>query len=244
MERWYPYIRLPITIEQFHTLPRNSAYRYEFFGGMAHLSARPKCYHCVISTNAQVNADIVPPHWEVDYALRPLDEADWERMPKPFAHAMFYVLPFASLDEAKQLEAARDCLQKVRDGQEGPLIPEACFVVADQKEDRILGGALVTMWKVEEFDREALQAQTLPHLTWIFITPMLQRHGIGSLLLSQVLEALRAGGHPRLSSTFLLGNDASAMWHWRHGFQLAGYMMSPHAMKKQRERWRKEERSE
>jgi hypothetical protein len=30
-------------------------------------------------------------------------------------------------------------------------------------------------------------------------------------------------GFTHLASTFLLGNDSSMLWHWRNGFQLAGY---------------------
>jgi GNAT superfamily N-acetyltransferase len=236
MERWYPYFRLPISIEQFHTLPRNSAYRYEFFDGVAHLSARPKCYHCGIEIDALAKPELVPLDWKASPGVRAFAESDWPLLPEPFSHAMHAMLPFAALDDEKRLEASLDCLQQVRDGKEGPLIPEACFVAVDENDGHILGGALVTLWQLNEFDFAEWQVETLPHLTWIFVLPMLQRHGIGSLLLWHVLAALRAQGYPRLASTFLLGNDASAMWHWRHGFQLAGYMMSPRAWKRDRKR--------
>ena len=48
-EKWYPFIKLPLTIEQFHQLPRNPAYKYEYIDGEAWLTARPKAYHALLT---------------------------------------------------------------------------------------------------------------------------------------------------------------------------------------------------
>jgi L-amino acid N-acyltransferase YncA len=45
---------------------------------------------------------------------------------------------------------------------------------------------------------------------------------VGSALLGAATDALLALGYRELASTFLLGNDPSALWHWRNGFRLAG----------------------
>ena len=46
--------------------------------------------------------------------------------------------------------------------------------------------------------------------------------GVGSALLAGAINALLALGYRELASTFLIGNNPSALWHWRNGFQLVG----------------------
>ena len=75
-----------------------------------------------------------------------------------------------------------------------------------------------------------------PHLTWIFVNHWLREQGLGSALLAAATGALRELGYGVLASTFLVGNDASALWHWRQGFQLAG---RPGSWRKMRSRPRR-----
>ena len=107
----------------------------------------------------------------------------------------------------------------------------ACFAAVDGRGDRPLGAALVTRLQDEDRDWYAdlgpAPASGHPHLTWVFVAPMLARHGVGSLLLSAVVDALLAAGDTLLASTFLLGNESSTLWHWRNGFRLLGYPGSP-----------------
>ena len=44
-DEWFRGLELPLTWEQFHELPRNAAYKYEYFEHRAWLSPRPKFYH-------------------------------------------------------------------------------------------------------------------------------------------------------------------------------------------------------
>jgi len=44
--------------------------------------------------------------------------------------------------------------------------------------------------------------------------------GLGSTLLASAATALRGLGYRDLASTFLVGNERSALWHWRNGFRL------------------------
>ena len=60
----------------------------------------------------------------------------------------------------------------------------------------------------------------IPHLTWIFVDPIVQGYGVGTALLSALVNRLLDMGYDRLSSTFLQGNDSSLLWHWRNGFEL------------------------
>ena len=60
----------------------------------------------------------------------------------------------------------------------------------------------------------------MPHLTWIFVSPVDARQGVGTALLDVAVRALLRLEYTELASTFLLGNESSMLWHWRAGFKL------------------------
>ena len=45
LDRWFSVIKLPLSWRQFHQLPRNPAYKYEYLDKTAWLSPRPKFYN-------------------------------------------------------------------------------------------------------------------------------------------------------------------------------------------------------
>ncbi|HVL11967.1 MAG TPA: GNAT family N-acetyltransferase [Gemmata sp.] len=220
----FPRIELPLTIEQFHRLPRNAAYKYEYIDGRAVLSARPKTFSCVRETE---------PFEPVDaYPVELLPVADIAGLELQFLAACRRTQPFESLgDDA--LACTRDCLRRVASGGDGPVVEPACFRALDPDHaDGPVGAALVTLahediltkpfageWKDAPCDAVA-RHMGCPHLTWIFVNPSLARRGVATALLAAVLRALQGMGYRLLASTFALDNGPSAMWHWRNGFRL------------------------
>jgi GNAT superfamily N-acetyltransferase len=221
-------IDLPISIEEFHALPRNPAYKYEFFGGRAVLSPRPKCYHATLDLQPR------PPTGPIDLrhksvSIRPLRDDDWDALPRLFSAAFRAILPFSLLGDSRRIEAAHDCLRTTRDGRDGELIDAACFVAVTSETDQPIGASLVTLVSEthdDELDRLAVDG-VLPHLTWIFVAPLLTRQGVGTALLDRTINELAELGHRTLASTFLLGNESSMLWHWSNGFRLLSYLGSP-----------------
>ena len=67
-DEWMPYIQLPLTIEQFHQLPRNPAYKYEYLNQSVYLSPRPKHYHAVL--------DLRPIEADGSVAVHPLQTSE------------------------------------------------------------------------------------------------------------------------------------------------------------------------
>jgi hypothetical protein len=221
----YRRIELPITIDHFHTLPRNSAYKYEYFGGRAVLTPRPKFQRGVLDLR------LLPK--EGDWEVRPLPAGEVLSLAGAFYAAFVWQQPFASLDEDAGRAAAHECLRRTAEGDDGPLIPPACFQVFDGHFEGPVGAALVTLepeavaddpfagsWKdgppVDAVERRL----GCPHLTWIFVNSWVTRRGAGTRLLAEVVEALIGLGYDRLASTFPQGNDPSVFWHWRNGFRL------------------------
>jgi hypothetical protein len=221
----YRRIELPITIDQFHTLPRNSAYKYEYFGGRAVLTPRPKFQRGVL--------DLRPLPKDGNWDVRPLPAAEVMALAPTFYAAFAGQQPFASLGEGAGPAAARECLRRTVEGDDGPLIPDACFQVFDRDSRGPVGAALVTLepeavaddpfagtWKGDPPADAVERRLGCPHLTWIFVNHWVARRGAGTRLLADVVEALIRLGYRRLASTFPQGNDPSVFWHWRNGFRL------------------------
>jgi GNAT superfamily N-acetyltransferase len=233
-DEWMPRLELPITFEQFRQLPRNAAYKYEYFDERAWLNPRPRYYHALL--------DLEP------FAERPLEGAsrkaklravrpeDWEELAPLFAAAFNRQQPFCALDGERRVEAVRKSLKYTRSGGDGPWIESASFVATEGDAEHAVGALLATLlpagdpsgwdsyhWK-EPPPPDAL-ARTIgrPHLTWIFVSPFAAGQGIGTLLLSAAVRELLALGYKELASTFLIGNDSSMLWHWRCGFRLLAY---------------------
>jgi len=213
IDDWFSAIKLPLTWEQFWQLPQNPAYKYEYFDGHARLSPRPKSHHVVLDlrTFARPIAEMAT---DDKVAIRPLQDADWQQLPRLFAAAFHRVQPFASLTDDDRLAAAEDCLGHTREGGDGPVIDEACLVAA--REEMLTGAILITLPP-----RNAVEnAVGLPHVTWIFVVPSCTRQGVGTALLQAAVQPLVRLGYTRLASTFLVGNESSTLWHWQAGFKL------------------------
>ena len=219
-------IRLPITFEQFEALPQSPTCKYEYLNSYALLSPRPKSYSALLDLHEKPVPATIDARGPI--VIRLLREEDWDRLPKIFASAFSRFPPFAGLGDNRRLEAARRCLEKTRAGGDGPHIPPACFV-AVAPEDRLVGPALVTLASKYDEDeiREIAPDGTLPHLTWIFVAPLITRYGIGSAMLNAATNALISLGHRTLVSSFLLGHEASTLWHWINGFRVLSYLASP-----------------
>jgi GNAT superfamily N-acetyltransferase len=232
-DEWMPPLELPLTLEQFHQLPRNSAYKYEYLGGRAYLSPRPKHFHALLDLTAfaEETAELAN-----HTSVRPLTEDDWPCLERPFRTSLSRVQPFASLRGDTLAEATRECLERTRTGRDGPLLPDASFVATEGAERKHIGGILITAlpggdpsdWDSYYWSGPAPAGAvegrfTQPHLTWIFVFPLEAGRGIGSALLAASVRVLKAEGYHHLWSTFVSGNDSSMLWHWRNGFRLLPY---------------------
>jgi GNAT superfamily N-acetyltransferase len=238
LDRWYRRWRLPMPPEHFHQLPQNPAFRYEYIDGEAWLTPRPTTYNAVLDLRPREAAHHLHlPGCTIHF--RPLAEADWQQLPALFAQSFQRVLPFAALTDDDRLTASRECLEQTRTGGDGLFIPFASFVA---EADQIIGAILITLipkrdegdwwhvdWDEAPTTAEAKRLLGRPHLTWVFVSPLLARQGIASALLALSVNELLAHGFSDLGTTFLLGNDSSALWHWKQGFRLLSYPGSRHA---------------
>jgi GNAT superfamily N-acetyltransferase len=229
-DEWMPVVKLAIPIDLFHQLPRNPAYKYEYFGSQAHLTPRPKFYHALVEL-ARLPAAVPLPR---DVTVRPVQEEDIIDLEHVFAGAFARQQPYASLEAERRLEAARLALAKVRSGVDGPWIRQASMVAVDKAHP--IGAIFITLlpdedpaewdsfhWRMPPPEDWRQSQLGRPHVTWVFVSPWQVGHGTGTALLAAAADVLRQMGYRQLASTFLLGNESSMLWHWRNGFELQAY---------------------
>jgi len=235
LDDWYRTLHLPMTVEQFHALPRNPAYKYEYIDGQAWLTPRPRSFNALLELKPR------PAPQVLDVAtgpvtVRPLAGADWTVLPKLFATAFERVPPFCSLNTHDCYQAAAAAIHQTKSGGDGPIIESACFVAECDEPPRVVGAILVTLiprrkegdwwdgtWNAPPDTEDARHLLGRPHLTWVFVAPRLAQRGLGSTLLAHSVNALIELEYNELASTFLFGNESTMLWHWRNGFRLLPY---------------------
>lgn len=233
-DEWMPRLELPISYEMFQQLPRNAAYKYEYFHERAWLNPRPRYYHALLDLSTWAERPLEDVSGKAK--LRAVRASDWEGLAPLFSAAFERQQPFCGLDDERALAAARKSLEHTRSGGDGPWIEQASFIATDGESGPEVGAILVTLlpdsdprsWHSYHWDEppppDALaRGLGRPHLTWIFVAPVDAGQGVGTLLLSAAVRALLAMGYQQLASTFLIGNDSSMLWHWRSGFRLLPY---------------------
>jgi hypothetical protein len=236
LDRWFSVIKLPLSWRQFHRLPENPAYKYEYFDKAAWLSPRPKFYSARLELRAREGEVAAEIDAQEAVTFRRLEDRDWPRLSRLFAGSFHDVQPFASLSDRQRLEASRECLRHTRTGGDGPIIGPACFVAVSGQRDRPVGAILVTLvppvnlmdfwslrWKTPPAPDSVERRQGHAHLTWIFVGPGHAGYGVGTALLARASRALIDLGYTELISSFILGNTSSMLWHWRSGFELLPY---------------------
>ncbi len=235
---WMRPIRLPISAAEFHQLPRNPAYRYEYIEGAAYLTPRPRYYHALL--------DLQPLAADARIDLEPVLPGELLELDRLFIAAFRHTPPYDGLDDKVRLAAGRQALEQVEAGVHGPWIQQASFRATEG--DALLGAILVTLlprtdpcaWDSYHWEQpppaDCIDKRLgRPHLTWVFVDPGNAGRGIGTTLLAAAVQRLLAMGYTELLSTFLLGNNASLLWHWRNGFRL---LVRPDSYRAVKERWK------
>lgn len=205
IDDWFRPIELTIPFSVFATLPRHAAYKYEYFDGRAVLTPRPR--HLQATVDLALFQAVKSPF------IRQLQPQDWPHVADLHAAAFRHVPPFGALDDPSRVDAARASLARTRAADDGAVLDAACMVAVDPDDDRRLAGAII----ITSLPGGGEQR---PHLTWIMVHPWRFGQGLGSQLLASSATALREVGYRELRSTFLVGNERSALWHWRNGFRL------------------------
>ena len=139
---WFRCLELRISFAEFERLPHHPAYKYEYLGGRAVLTPRPRYQRAVLRLTAfsrpTSRSSLLA---KVDFL--PLQAGDWTCLPDLLAAAFRSVPPLAALSDELRLTAAQECVQRTRAGSDGPAVEPACFVAVDPGQARRLEGAVL-----------------------------------------------------------------------------------------------------
>ena len=234
LDRCFTAMRLELPIADYHRLPRHPAYKYELIDGTTWLTPRPASRDVRRSTAPTLPGPDDPSDdasgarpWEV--RVREYRDRDAGGLAVPFAAAFERTVPFSTLGEGALRAAAADAVDETLGGRHGPLLADVSSVAADEQ-CRAFGACLVTRAS-ETGGNCPREMRGRPYLAWIFVVPLLGRHGLARAMLHRALGELHRAGEPALHSSFLVGNEASALWHWDNGFEL---LPSPYALARRR----------
>jgi GNAT superfamily N-acetyltransferase len=219
-----------MTQEEFEKLPRNGGYRYAYVNGVASLTPNVIYYRARLDLRSGEGLQVQLPDSRL--TIRRLADSDWPVLPALFADAFDQMQPFGSLVRPARVEVGGALMDQTREGGDGPFLSEASLVACDRFGQH-LGAILLTLapppgppgedtfvWHTDLPPQAIARCLGRPHLTWVFVASGMAGRGVGTRLLAEACLRLRAGGFNELVTTFIRGNEASALWHWRNGFRL------------------------
>jgi ribosomal protein S18 acetylase RimI-like enzyme len=238
--RFYRFIRYPLPYKLWRKLPRVATHKNEYIGGELWLTPRPKTFDIFLKLDGwspPKPAENAFRSHPIQVSISPLTDGDWPELAEVYHSAFAYLQPLWSWNDHAAATASRAVMRSTRRGDDGPLLANACFVARakldwgkETDEPSAVGGAIVTLapvsrlWGVPAEDAVVHPTdpdqKVLPHLTWIFVSHLQQHSGIGTLLLEDVIGALKNSGYRTLVSTVSTENAQSMQWHWRNGFQM------------------------
>ncbi len=193
--------RIPMTVEQYLTLPRKFGWKYEYIDGNAEI--RPR--EMVICASVPIQARDVPSVLPLR-VVAPSDEAELKEV---FVACFHDSVEYCDWPAESFQRAVRKNIEGFFAGVRGE--PLSVSVVAVQPAapagpERIVGAALVV--------RDAVG----PFLDLLFVRPEWQRQGVAAAMVATVVNALLAQGETALGSSYHPANEASVAWHQWFGF--------------------------
>ena len=87
LDDWFTSIKLPLSWRQFHQLPQNPAYKYEYLNKTAWLSPRPKFYNVRLPLRQRGEEHAQEVDAQEPIGFRRLAKRDWPRLSRLFAGA-------------------------------------------------------------------------------------------------------------------------------------------------------------
>lgn len=230
-------LRFPIDWETFQRLPRHPAYRYQYLNGQCEITGHPVYYHAEL--NLEQRCEALDSKSVSRFEIAPLADTAQGELSPLFCDAFSRTVPFRQMQHDERLRSTRLLLDRVFSGTDGPLVPEASFVVRNVSDAKLAGAILVTLvpdadltdftdpaWEETPPDNPIPNRWGRPHLTWIFVEQRSSRKGLATALLSASAGQLHRLGYSQLASTFLLGDHVSLLWHWKSAFRLLSHISS------------------
>jgi len=192
-------LKIPMTSEEFELMEWKLGWKHEYWDGFARLAPR---YNGVL-----VKLPVEKRELEPAIKIRSVSESDYEQLVGAFYDAFVDTVEYCNRVKRDVKESARRNIRDFFDGERGiPNLALSKAAVAPRNKNRIVGAALVSKYKYG-YKNEIL-----------FVRPKYQNAGIGTTLVTGVLNDLRDKKEKIFWSEYHVCNEQSAAWHKKFGF--------------------------
>jgi len=188
-----------MTPAEFERLPHDPGWKYEYYGGKAHITPR----HVVVPMRVPVTPRIVDAG---GLEVRPVTEGDAPDLIRAFVDGFGDTVEYCDCTPSQVRRSGEDAIRTFFGGKRGAFHPASRLAVAPDQPRAVAGAALV------------VQKPDGPFLDMLFIRPRRHRRGLATALVGSVLNALHDEGATHLGSAYNLANAPSRAWHEKFGF--------------------------
>ncbi|MGI8883533.1 MAG: GNAT family N-acetyltransferase [Pyrinomonadaceae bacterium] len=191
--------KIPMTIEEFHLAEFPFGWKDEYCDGFAYISPRSHGVLMKMPIKSKTIDNLVE--------VLPVTEVKIEQLYDLFFLAFVESVEFCDYKRSEIKRAAKKNVNKFFEGERGIPQIELCRVaVLPNKKKTLIGACLISKYKYG-FKNEIL-----------FVQPSHQKQGIGTALVSGVLNDLDKLGENVFWSEYHICNEQSAKWHKKFGF--------------------------
>ncbi len=192
-------LKIPMTIEEFHLAEFSFGWKDEYCDGFAYFTPRR---HGVLMKMPVEKRQI-----NTSGGIQPISKVTVEELIELFYAAFVDSVEFCDYTKAEVRKCAKSNIREFFDGERGIPQLELCRItVLPDEKNNLVGACLISKYKYG-FKNEIL-----------FVHPGCQNKGIGTGLVSSVLNDLHQRGEKILWSEYLICNERSASWHKKFGF--------------------------
>ncbi len=191
--------KIPMTIDEFYTAEFPFGWKDEYCNGFAYISPRE---HGVLMKMPVEKRQV-----ETFVEIYPVSKTNDKELSKLFYASFADSVEFCDYTKTEIKERAKRNIEKFFDGERGiPALELSRIAVLPDEKKSLIGACLISKYKYG-FKNEIL-----------FVRPKFQNKGIGTALVSGVLNDLSKQGEKKFWSEYHICNEQSAAWHKKFGF--------------------------
>jgi GNAT superfamily N-acetyltransferase len=198
-----------MSFEEFERIPERMGWKKEYYGGKCHITPSYIAVDLSFEIDKPIKQD---PNLEIRCAT----ETDRPDLETAYASAFTNAIEYCDWEPDKLMEEAKKWVGRFHKPPADNGLPLYRVAVID---GRAVAGA-----EIKWDDRICLRPFTRgtvggPMLRNLFVAPDVQRKGIATGLVAELINLLAAQGRKKLWSSYILGNEVSHAWHIKFGFQ-------------------------
>ncbi len=185
-----------MTFDAFQRLPREAGWKYEYFGGKAHVTP----WTVLVPVALRLSPRPVPDGFR---GIGPATPDAAPALVDAFVDAFEATIEYCDWPHALVRRSAEELIRGFFAGERGDPLAETRIA---REGERIAAAALL------------VRARGGPHLDLLLVRGDSRRRGLATALVASAANALLARGETTLTSRYHAGNVESAAWHGRFGF--------------------------